>query len=139
VERRDKRRAQKTAEWEEQKGRIEVAFEEEEKARQQQLGNIGLGTEQEKFLQTIAVRLRSLSFRPEKGSACRFPSLTCRSSTAHVCGDPLQNAPKEHGQGIDTNQINVQPFGVDPGVVKAAQNANRKLGQFAAGNLPLLS
>ena len=36
VERRDKRRAQKTAEWEEQKGRIEVAFEEEEKAREEQ-------------------------------------------------------------------------------------------------------
>ena len=36
VERRDKRRALKTAEWEEQKGRIEVAFEQEEKAREEQ-------------------------------------------------------------------------------------------------------
>jgi hypothetical protein len=45
------------------------------------------------------------------------------------------------GQGIDTNAINVQPFGVDPGIVKAAQRANQKLarGEMAGTDNPFIS
>ena len=68
--------------------------EEAEKARRQQLDNVGLGAERERFLANVA------------------------------------NAPTDGAFAAGkTNDVHVQPFGVDPKDVREAQKANRKLGE----------
>eukprot|EP01052_Picozoa_sp_SAG31_P018457 SAG31_NODE_1308_length_8879_cov_3.158884_8_plen_196_part_00 len=52
----------------------------------------------------------------------------------------IQNAPRE-GHYVDTNEVHVQPFGVDQSVVRAAQRANQRLqrGQMAGEDNPFVS
>jgi hypothetical protein len=57
-----------------------------------------------------------------------------------VCLMWEQNAPRE-GAHVDTNATTVQPFGIDPSIVKAAQRANQKLarGEMAGTDNPFVS
>ena len=57
-----------------------------------------------------------------------------------ICVVRQQNAPRE-GAHVDTNATTVQPFGVDPSIVKAAQRANQKLarGELAGTDNPFVS
>ena len=52
----------------------------------------------------------------------------------------IQNAPKEAGY-VNTNEVHVQPFGVDQSTVRAAQRANQKLerGQMTGEDNPFVS